>query len=148
MQGFHGTRDLPKILFKDSGDRASEQYAPGVRLGSNPVVRLCSPEGLFSADCVEKLPFGDVRFSGTPMGAVLKKSAGGPANLSIGQRARSSTGLRWCWAAMFHRIAIWRVFVMLDFSTFSTKSAESGHQPMADRTPGVDRGRGKTRHTR
>src|SRR5258706_15104890 len=28
---------------------------------------------------------------------------------------------------MFHRIAIWRVFVPLDFSTFSTKSAVSGH---------------------
>src|SRR5947207_1558185 len=30
---------------------------------------------------------------------------------------------------MFHRIAIWRVFAMLDFSTFSTKSAETGHSP-------------------
>src|SRR5438067_2513589 len=137
MQGFHGTRDLPKILFKDSGDRASEQYAPGVRLGSNPAVRLCSPEGLFSADCVENLPFGDVRFSGTPMGAVLKKSAGGPANLSIGQRARSSTGLRWCWAAMFHRIAIWRVFVTLDFSTFSTSGNGRQLFPETDRIGSV-----------
>src|SRR6266566_9444136 len=78
---------------------------------------LPMPEPILSASAeeprplpnVEKLPFGDVRFSGRPMGAVFKKSAGGPANLSIGQRARSSTGLRWCWAAMFHRIAIWRV---------------------------------------
>ena len=69
---------------------------------------------------VEKRPFSDVRFSGRPVGAAFKKSAGGPANLSIGQRARSSAGLRWCWAAMFHRIAFWRVFVTLDFSTFST----------------------------
>ena len=30
---------------------------------------------------------------------------------------------------MFHRIAISRVFAMLDFSTFSTKSAETGHSP-------------------
>src|SRR5258707_412762 len=45
---------------------------------------------------VEKLLFGDVRFSRRPTSAAFKKSAGGPANLSIGQRARSSTGLRWC----------------------------------------------------
>src|SRR4029077_10313265 len=82
-------------------------------------------EWLLWGDCVEKLPFGDVRFFGRPMGAAFKKSAGGPAKLSIGQRARSSTGLRWCWAAMVHRIAIWRVFVTLDFSTFSTKSPHS-----------------------
>src|SRR6267142_823698 len=87
-----------------------------------------------TADCVEKLPFGDVRFSGRPMGAVFKKSAGGPANLSIGQRARSSTGLRWCWAAMFHRIAIWGVFVTLDFSTFSTQSAHFGLWPTPSQT--------------
>src|SRR5713226_6076905 len=31
---------------------------------------------------------------------------------------------------MFHRIAIWRVFVTLDFSTFSTKSG--GFGPFAD----------------
>src|SRR5437016_4446023 len=91
-----------------------------------------------SADCVEKLPFGDVRFSGRPMGVVFKKSGGGPANLSIGQRARSSTGLRWCWAAMFHRIAIWGVFVTLDFSTFSTQSAGSGHPAKRDWITALD----------
>jgi len=72
----------------------------------------------------EKLLFGDVRFSTRPTSAAFKKSAGRPANLSIGQRARSSTGLRWCWAAMFHRIAIWRVFVTLDFSTFQRNRAK------------------------
>src|SRR6266699_2786369 len=72
---------------------------------------------------VEKLPFGDARFSGRPTSAAFKKSAGGPANLSIGQGAAFSTGLSWCCAAMFHLIAVWRVFVTLDFSTFSTKSA-------------------------
>jgi hypothetical protein len=36
---------------------------------------------------------------------------------------------------MFHRIAIWRVFVTLDFSTFSTKSAESGPQQTAQFDP-------------
>src|SRR6266853_6428635 len=29
---------------------------------------------------------------------------------------------------MLHRIAIWRVFITLGFSTFSTKSAETGHR--------------------
>src|SRR6266513_1162482 len=43
---------------------------------------------------VEKLLFGDVRFSRRPTSAAFKKSAGGPANLLIGQRAASSTGLR------------------------------------------------------
>jgi len=90
------------------------------RLWGKPGRCSLPDQGPLSADFVEKLPFGDVRFSGRPMGAAFKKSAGGPANLSIAQRARSSTGLRWCWAAMFHRIAIWRVFVTLDFSTFST----------------------------
>src|SRR5205085_8498652 len=35
---------------------------------------------------VEKLLFGDVRFSRRPTSAAFKKSAGRPANLSIGQR--------------------------------------------------------------
>ena len=32
--------------------------------------------GPLSADCVEKLPFGDARFSGRPTSAAFKKSAG------------------------------------------------------------------------
>src|SRR5205814_3744857 len=44
-----------------------------------PYARRFSP---LWGDCVEKLPFGDARFSGRPTSAAFKKSAGGPANLS------------------------------------------------------------------
>jgi hypothetical protein len=37
---------------------------------------------------------------------------------------------------MFHRIAIWRVFVTLGSSTFSTKSADSGHLNSNDKQRG------------
>src|SRR5437868_1479368 len=73
-----------------------------VRSDGNAQKSLTAPEKRAPAechkrgDCVEKLPFGDARFSGRPTSAAFKKSAGGPANLSIGQRAASSTGLRWC----------------------------------------------------
>ena len=82
-------------------------------------------------DCVEKLLFGYVQFSRRPTSAAFKKSAGGPANLSIGQRARSSTGLR-----CVER----RCSIELQFGEFSSRSIfdffnEIGHHrtiPTAD----------------
>src|SRR5205814_2052201 len=65
-------------------------------------------------DCVEKLLLGDVQFSRRPTSAAFKKSAGGPANLSIEQRARSSTGLRWCLSG--------RCSIELQFGEFSSRS--------------------------
>src|ERR1700730_16321305 len=53
--------------------------------GFDPDSAVGSPssERPLSADCVEKLPFGDVRFSGRPMGAAFKKISWGTSQFSV-----------------------------------------------------------------
>src|SRR5207248_11681073 len=74
--------------------------------------------------------FGDVRFLRGLWRGIQKISWGPSQFVDCAARARSLAGMRWCWATLFHRIAIWRVFVTLDFTTFQRNPNDSGRSAL------------------